>query len=300
VQSGDKAIFASGTIDLSTSGSGQTGGAVDLGVSQVAPVNASSTLTIQTGNSSATGGNGGTVTLGGVSAKETAYFDRLSIDTSATNPSATAGAIHLANVANPSFTVDGTSGTGITLIGRILNSFSGTLSLFTKPVSIGQDSSAIDLTKADFQTTGGLVFDTSDGNKAKVAGNVLLGDLGVSVQPSSLLVDTRGTTTSGRLVLNDGVAGITEMRIAGHLDLTKTTTQLSDDVLLDVNADGSTLDLGNVTSSSARNLTLTSKSHVSVGQMDLTGGGLSVTVDSNGNETGSTFKSSGTISAGSV
>ncbi|MEI7462497.1 MAG: hypothetical protein WCK15_24120, partial [Pirellula sp.] len=171
---------------------------------------------------------------------------------------------------------------------------------FTKPVSIGQDSSAIDLTKADFQTTGGLVFDTSDGNKSKVAGNVLLGDLGVSVQPSSLLVDTRGTTTSGSLVLNDGVAGITEMRIAGHLDLTKTTTQLSDDVLLDVNADGSTLDLGNVTSSSARNLTLTSKSHVSVDQMDLTGGGLSVTVDSNGNETGATFKSSGTISAGSV
>ena len=275
VQSGGTTILANGTIDLSTSGSGQTGGSVDLGASKVAPVNASSTLTILTSNSDAAGGDGGTVTLGGVSANGAAYFDQITIDTSATNTSATAGAINLANVANPSFTVDsfavdGTSGTGITLIGRILNFFSGTLSLFTKPVSIGQDSSAIDLTKADFQTTGGLVFDTSDGNKSKVAGNVLLGDLGVSVQPSSLWVDTQGTTASGSLILNDGVPGITELHVAGDIDLTKTTSQLSDDVLLDVNADGSTLSLGNLTSSSARNLTLTSKSNISVGQVDLT------------------------------
>jgi hypothetical protein len=300
VQSGGTKILANGTINLSTSGSGQTGGSVDFGASQVAPVDASSTLTIQTGNSSATGGDGGTVILGGVSANGTAYFDRITIDTSATNTSATDGAINLANVANPSFTVDGASGTGITLIGRILSFFGGTLSLFTKPVSIGQDSSAIDLTKADFQTKGGLVFDTSDGNQSKVAGNVLLGDLGVSVQPSSLLVDTRGTTSSGSLVLNDGVAGITELHVAGNLDLTKTTTQLSDDVLLDVNADGSTLGLGNVTSNSARNLKLTSRSNVSVGQVDLTGGTLAVAVDLNGNETGATFQSNGTISAGSV
>jgi hypothetical protein len=300
VQSGGTKILANGTINLSTSGSGQTGGSVDFGASQVAPVDASSTLTIQTGNSSATGGDGGTVILGGVSANGTAYFDRITIDTSATNTSATDGAINLANVANPSFTVDGASGTGVTLIGRILSFFGGTLSLFTKPVSIGQDSSAIDLTKADFQTKGGLVFDTSDGNQSKVAGNVLLGDLGVSVQPSSLLVDTRGTTSSGSLVLNDGVAGITELHVAGNLDLTKTTTQLSDDVLLDVNADGSTLGLGNVTSNSARNLKLTSRSNVSVGQVDLTGGTLAVAVDLNGNETGATFQSNGTISAGSV
>ncbi|MEI7460018.1 MAG: hypothetical protein WCK15_11470, partial [Pirellula sp.] len=302
VRSGGTTILANGTIDLSTSGSGETGGSVDLGASQVAPVNASSTLTIQTGNSNATGGDGGSVTLGGVSVTGADYFDRLSIDTSATNTSANAGVIGFSDVTNPSLAVDGTSGTGITLIGKLNNVASGVVSLLTNPNGAIQDSSAINLTRTVLTSTGGLLLDTSGATNSQLAGDVLVGDIGVntSSRPTSFSVDTRGTT-QGSLVLDNSATGAAELHVNGPLDLSNTITKLADDALIRTYGNTNSLSLGStLTSGGAHDLQLSSDGDISVGQINLTGGNLTVTIDNNNDLPVASFQSSGTISAGSV
>ena len=302
VNSNGVTILASGTIDLS-SNSNINGGSVDLGLSKIAPITASSTLTIKTNNTKTSGADGGVIRLGGVVNNGVNYFDSLLLDTSAANSSKTQGDLDFGGTANPTLAVDGTSGTGISLIGTILKAFSGALSFLTNPGGVTQSSSSIDVTKADFKTTQGLTFDTSGGNNSTTAGNVLIGDVGISAaeRPTAFNVDTRGTTTTGDLLLDDGAGTATELHVNGDLILTTTKVKLTDDGVIRTYGTGN-MTLGEVATSTAtaRNLTLDSQANIAVGSIALLGGSLTAIIDSNNNDAGATFQSTGALSAGSI
>ncbi|MEI7462287.1 MAG: hypothetical protein WCK15_23065, partial [Pirellula sp.] len=114
---------------------------------------------------------------------------------------------------------------------------------------------------------------------------------------------TVGTTGTVKDLLLSGGADIVSV---GSIDLNSVVNGLSltgaSGTSSTIQATGvaSNITLGNVTSSNARNLTLTSNSTISTGKIDLTGGTLAATIDSNGDEIGATFLSGGSISAGSV
>jgi len=302
VNSNGGTILASGTIDLS-SNSSINGGSVVLGLSKIAPTTSSSTLTIKTNNTNTSGGDGGAIKLGGVVNNGVNYFDSLLLDTSAANSAKTHGDLDFGGTANPTLAVDGTSGTGISLIGTILKAFSGVLSFLTNPGGVAQSSSSIDVSKADFKTTQGLTFDTSGGNNSTTAGNVLIGDVGISAaeRPTAFNVDTRGTTATGDLVLDDGAGTATELHVNGDLTLTKTKVKLTDDGVIRTYGTGN-MTLGEVATSTAtaRNLTLDSQANIAVGSIALLGGSLTATIDSNNNDAGATFQSTGALSAGSI
>ncbi|MEQ1825484.1 MAG: hypothetical protein ABL921_06040 [Pirellula sp.] len=302
VDSDGTTILADGIIDLSSS-TNADGGSIDFGSSKVAPATASSTLTIKTNNTSTSGGNGGDIQLGGVSNNGANYFDSLSMDTSAANTSKSHGDLDFSGQVNPSLAVDGTSGTGITLIGTILKAFSGVLSFLTNPTGATTSSSSIDVSKADFKTTLGLNFDTSGGGSSTTAGNVLVGAIGISSaeRPNAITVDTRGTTATGDLVLDDVAGASTELHVDGDLNLTNTKIKLTDNALLRTYGAGN-LTLGGVTTSTAvaRNLTLNSESNIAVSAVNLLGGTLNATIDSDNDNVGATFQSTGALSAGVI
>ena len=302
VNSNGGTILANGTIDLS-SNSSINGGSVDFGLSKLAPSTPSSTLTIKTNNTNTSGGDGGVIKLGGVVNNGVNYFDSLLLDTSAANSAKTHGDLDFGGTSNPTLAVDGTSGTGISLIGTILKAFSGALSFLTNPGGATQSSSSIDVTKADFKTTQGLTFDTSGGNRSTTAGNVLIGDLGMAAaeRPTAFNVDTRGTTTTGNLVLDDGAGPSTELHVNGDLNLSKTKVKLTDNGVIRTYGTGN-MTLGEVATSTAtaRNLTLDSQANIVVSSIALLGGSLTATIDSNNNDAGATFQSTGALSGGTI
>jgi hypothetical protein len=302
VESDGTTILASGTIDLS-SNNATDGGSIDFGTSKVAPTTASGTLTLRTSNSSLSGGDGGDIKLGGIANGGLNYFDSVSIDTSASNAIKTNGDLDFSNTASPSIAVDGTSGTGISLIGAIVKAFSGVLSFLTNPNGVSANSSSIDVSKVDFQSTTGLKFDTSGGGASTNAGDVVLGDIGVwaANRPNLLSVDTRGSATNGDLLLDDGAGTSTELHVSGDLNLASANIKITDNAVLRTYGSGSLL-LGDLATSTAvaRNLTLNSEANVAVSAIDLNGGTLSVNVDSNDDNVGSTFVSTGTLAAGTV
>ncbi len=301
VASDGNAIRANGIIDLS-SNSAADGGSIDFGASEVTPTNASSTLTLNTSNTSAIGGNGGDIKFAGVSNNGANYFDSVLIDTSTANAAKTDGDLDFGGKANPKIAVDGTSGTGISLIGTIVKAFSGVLSFLTNPAGASANSSSIDVSKANFHSTAGLKFDTFGGASTN-AGDLVLGDIGVSApnRPTSLTVDTRGTTTSGDLVLDDGSGASTELHVAGDLNLADAKIRLTDNALLRTYGTGN-MALGDVATVGgvARNLTLNSEANIAVAAINLTGGFLTANVDSNDDNAGSTIVSTGALSAGTV
>ncbi|MDX1930376.1 MAG: hypothetical protein SFV81_27875, partial [Pirellulaceae bacterium] len=301
VASGGNAIRANGAIDLS-SNSAIDGGSIDFGTSEVTPATAASTLTLNTSNTNAAGGNGGNIKFAGVSNNGANYFDSVLIDTSAANAAKVNGDLDFNAKANPRIAVDGTSGTGITLIGTIVKAFSGVLSFLTNPGGASANSSSIDVSKANFQSTNGLAFDTF-GGAATNAGDVVLGDIGVLAanRPNALTVDTRGATTSGDLLLDDGPGASTELHVDGDLNLANAKIKLTDNALLRTYGTGNML-LGDVATvaAAARDLTLNSEANITASAINLTGGTLTATVDSNDNNVGSTFTSSGAVSAGTV
>ena len=305
ISSGGNVILADGTINLSSSVNGQAGGNVDFGSSVVAPRNANSTLTINTSNTNATSGadgsDGGDVLLGGIGVNSTAasFFDSVTLDLSAADILDSAGTLRFGGVTAPSIQVDGVSGTGIQIVGRVDNSAGGTLSMLTSLPGAIQNTTAIDLTQASFIGTGGLIFDTSGGSSALHSGSISLGDIGLIVRPVSLVVDTRGTMSSGHLILYDGVVGSpVEIRIDGTIDLSSASVDLLDDASLESHNDGNSISLGLTTASGgARNLQLASDSGITVSSINLSGGNLQANVDVNNNEIGATFRSNGTISS---
>ncbi len=307
ISSNGQAILAEGAIDLSSNVNGQAGGNIDFGTSVVAPKNVSSTLTINTSNTNTTSGpdgsNGGDVLLGGIGVNSAGatYFHSVTLDLSAADILDSAGTLRFSSVANPSIRVDGVTGTGIRILGRVDNAAGGTTSLLTNPAGAIQNSSAIDMSRANFIGSGGLVFDTSGGNRATNSGSISLGDIGITVRPVSLVVDTRGTVSSGHLLLNDGVAGSpTEIRVDGNIDFSNVAVDLLDDVSLESLSDGSSILLGTTNASGgARNLQLSSNSGMTVAGINLLGGAFQANVDANNNEVGATFRSTGTIATGS-
>ncbi len=302
VDSKGTTILANGVIDLSSS-TITDGGSIDFGSSKVAPTSASSTLTLRTSNTSLLGGDGGDITFGGVSNSGVNYFDSLLIDTSKANALKTHGDLDFNGQANPSLAVDGTSGTGITLIGTILKAFSGVLSFLTNPTGASANTSSIDVTKADFKTTQGLTFDTSGGGASTNAGDVLLGDIGVltAERPTAVTVDTRGSVTHGDLLLDDGTGTSTELHVDGDLNLAHAKIKLTDNAVLRTYGTGN-MTLGDVNTSTAvpRNLTLNSEANIAVAAINLTGGALDATVDSDNDNSNATFQSTGALSAGSI
>lgn len=306
VQANGRAILANGTIDLSSSTVNRPGGAISFGTSLVTPKTGSSTLNITTANTNATSGadgsNGGNISFGGVGVNGSAYFNSVSIDTRATDPLDTAGTISFLGSTSPAIAVDGTSGTGITLSGNVNNAAGTTLNLRTNPAAANQVTSSIDISRANFIGTGGLVLDTSGGNNATTAGNISMGDLGVTVRPVSLIVDTRGTVSSGHLILNDNVgASTTEIHIDGTIDLSGATLELADNVLIQAHGDGNNVTIGNtIVTGGARNLTLLSDSNIFVSAITLAGGNLNATIDANANDIPALFQSTGAINVGEL
>jgi hypothetical protein len=308
VNSGGTTILADGTIDLSSNANGQAGGKVDFGTSIVAPKNAGSTLTINTSNTNTTSGvdgsNGGDVLLGGIGVNSAGsnFFDSVTIDLSAADILDAAGTLKFGAVSNPTIQVDGVAGVGIRITGKIDNVAGKIVSMSTNPSAVLQNTSAIDVSKATFLGSGGLSFDTSGGNRSLNSGSVSLGDIGSIVRPVSLVIDTRGTVSSGHLILDDGVAGSdTEIRVDGTIDFSISTVELQDDVLLESLQDGNSVLLGATTASGgARNLRLASDSGITVDSIDLSGGAFQANIDANNNEAGVTFRSNGTIAAGSL
>lgn len=306
VSANGRGILANGTIDLSSSAVGQSGGSVIFGTSIVTPKTGSSTLVINTSNTNASSGadgsNGGNITFGGVGTNGGAYFNSVTLDARATDPLDSSGTIHFLGSVSPSVAVDGLSGTGISIFGNVNNAAGTVLSFLTNPANANQTTSAIDVSRATFVGTGGLVFDTSGGNHATTAGSVSLGDLGVTIRPISLTVDTRGTSSTGLLILNDNVgASTTELHVDGSINLTNTALQLADNVLIQSHGDGNNITLGstNVTGG-ARNLTLISDNNITIGSVSLSGGTLSATIDANANNTPSLFQALSTINVGTL
>ncbi len=302
VDSNGTTILADGIINLSSPN--LSGGTVNLGASKLAPIGSSSNLTIQTSNATSgpLGADGGSVTLGGVSSNGTAYFDSVTLDTS--SASKTNGILNLAGTVNPTIAIDGTSGTGITLIGTIVKFFSGVLSFLTNPNGATQVSRSIDVSRATFQSPGGLSLDTSGGSNATTAGDVLVGDIGGATsptQPSSLKVDTRQVVSQGKLKVNNGSASDTSIQINGDIDLANTTLELDDNAILSANGTTSTMKLGRIlTDGSPRNLQLNSVTDIAVDSVNLSNGNLTATIDSNNDQAGATFSSAGDVTAGSV
>ncbi len=306
-------IRAAGTIDLSTSQFGQSGGNVDFGSNSVGPAQASSTLTILTRSTNLTAGDdgsdGGQIILGGVGASGGHYLDAVTIDTSAADSNDAPGTIFFTGSSTIAVAVDGSSGgnasqVGIQLKGQVNNPFVATLTVQTNPASAtGLNSLAIDLRQADFVTTANLLFDTSGANQSATAGHVLLGDLGTVLRPTSLIVDTRGTNSSGSIMLDDsdGSATETELHIDGSIDLSRATTELADATLMRTYGGGNILLLGStVTSGGSRNLTLRSDSDITVSQINLSGGNLLAEVDRDGDDSGASFQSTGSLSIGTL
>ena len=212
------------------------------------------------------------------------------------------GTLSFGTVASPSIQVDGVTGTGIRILGKIENAAGRVLSFLANPLEATQDSSSIDVSRANFTSSGGLVFDTSGNNRALNSGSVSLGDIGTIVRPVSLLVDTRGTLSSGHLILNDGVNNSpSEILIDGTIDFSKVTVDLVDDVILESHIDGNNILLGTSSASGgSRNLQLSSDGGITVAGINLSGGALQANVDTNFNDVGATFRSNGVIDSGSL
>jgi hypothetical protein len=311
--SSPQTILVAGVIDLSTSQSGVSGGSVDFGRNVLGPAQAGSSLTVLTRNTDTTAGadgsNGGNITLGGIGSAGSAYLDSVFIDSSAADSADSSGRIIFSGTTTASITVDGSSGgnanlVGISLVGGVEVTLGGSLSLVTHPgVQLGFNSQAIDLRQAQLLTAVSLQLDTSGGgNLPTVAGNVLLGDVGLGVRPTGLVVDTRGTT-QGRLIIDDGDGGSssTVVHVDGNLDLSHSIVELRDATLLVTHGNSHKLQLGAVvTSGGPQALTLSSDGDIEVSSINLSGGDLVANVDVNNDQLGSSWRSTGAVEVGTL
>lgn len=306
-------IRVSGVIDLSTNQLGLSGGSVDFGRNVLGPAEAGSSLTILTGNTNTSAGvdgsNGGNVTLGGIGSAGGVYLDSVLIDSSAADSADNSGRLIFSGTTTASIAVDGSSGgnanlVGIELIGEVEVTLGGSLRLSTHPgVAVGFNSQAIDVRQAELVKAVNLVLDTSGGgNLPAVAGNVLIGDVGLGVRPTGLLVDTRGTT-QGRLIVDDGDGAMspTVVHVDGPLDLCNTIVELHDAALLVTHGNTNSLQLGAVlTSGGPRQLTLVSDADIEVSSINLSGGDLVASVDANNDQVGSRWRSTAAVTVGTL
>ncbi len=116
----------------------------------------------------------------------------------------------------------------------------------------------------------------------------------------NLTVDTRGASTTGSLILDNGLPASTTIVVTGNLNFANTNTQLADNVVLTTQTNTSTLTLGSVvTDGAARNLQLNSDANITVGSINLTGGSFTAQVDAN-NDGIHSFTATGALTAGTL
>ncbi len=143
-----------------------------------------------------------------------------------------------------------------------------------------------------------LVINTSGSTNG---GNVLLGnaDNAFGSYLGQLTVITTGAVT-GQLILDNNLAGATSVTTIGTIDLSATEVVLGEETVFEMLGDNQSLKLGPVTTLQPNtNLTLRSFSGVDLDSMNLQGGVLSVSVDTNNNGgLADVFATTGVISAG--
>ncbi len=194
-------FIGSRTIDLSSSTLGTQAGSIDWGSSTMRANASGSTLTLKTDHTGAGGVGGDIRSLVGIEDGSGSYFDAVTLDASG----ATDGTISFVG-STPKIEVVGSNGGSASQVGiRVEGEVSipaGTLTLDTNPSNQVIGSQAIDASQAQFDGPGGLVLDTSGSNASTVAGNIYLNDVGSTTPVSSVTTDSRGTTSSGDLILS--------------------------------------------------------------------------------------------------
>ncbi len=142
---------------------------------------------------------------------------------------------------------------------------------------------------------------TIDARGVLGGGTVRLASVTNTVQGiRNLTVDTRGSSTTGLLILDNGLPTSTSIVVSGNLNFANANTQLADNVVLTTQANTSTLTLGSVaTDGSARSLQLTSDANINTGSINLTGGAFTARVDAN-NDGVNALTMTGAVAAGTL
>ncbi|MBM83138.1 MAG: hypothetical protein CMJ78_21460, partial [Planctomycetaceae bacterium] len=257
-------VIVDGSIDLSSAVDDVAGGLFDVGNSDVVALNANSTLDIDTsfGAAAASDGDGnedgGNVVLGSITQNSgnNAYFDTVNINMSTTGTDAgdTPGTLSFDRSAAV-IEVDGVAANqddaGITIDGTAMVTAAGSLTLNTNPDDADQNTHAVDLRDLVIEGAGVILIATSGFNGAAAtsdaAGNVRLGDVGLTTRPTALRVDTRAKNggSTGTLIIddNDGATTVTAIQVENDVDFANVPDVIiADDVTIDTNPDGNDID----------------------------------------------------------
>jgi hypothetical protein len=217
---GKSIVRVGSTWNLSTSTDGVNGGSVDLGASDIVPVAAGSTLSINTSHGNdggATADTGGSVNFGRITANVTAdFFNSVTINmVGDTLDGGIAGLLTFGGLTTSTISVDGLVGAqttaSIEIIGRMTMPATSLTIDTNASDAVLAVSGAIDLDQLTIINGPGALTLTTSGHNGTVArsvaaGNVRLGDVGTVTPLSSVTVDARGSTTPGTLTLVDGDA----------------------------------------------------------------------------------------------
>ncbi len=181
------------------------------------------------------GSDGGQIRFGGTTNNAGRVFDSVILDAGVTDRLDQAGVIILVLEVTVSFRLTAFSQPRYRW--HSIDRF-GYSSRWYTPVASTLGSTAtraIDLSRASISGIRELNLNTSNLGATQTAGHILLGDLDLSAIASSLIVNTRGSSLSGQLQIDDGDNNVsaTQIQIQGVVDLSQTDLLLKDNLRID-------------------------------------------------------------------